>query len=156
MAETFWKKDLGVREYDYRFTKLKAIKFDHRINIVFGFRNRQIESMEWLLENSHRVKEIDIEEPKFQSELQQDNDNPVKKIQRLLEDIRIFHHRYFESNKKVMENLLEMGFSHDDVDEALRITDNNQLAAVCIIFPLTVIRGHILYLQRPIHYLLGY
>uniref|UniRef100_A0A1B6KU45 UBA domain-containing protein n=3 Tax=Graphocephala atropunctata TaxID=36148 RepID=A0A1B6KU45_9HEMI len=114
-------KDLG-------FTEVQA-KFALRLK-----RNRQIEAMEWLLENSHRVKEEPEEnlEEALASSLNISSpnpNNPLHTIDKLLRDIRDFHYRHFEPNPKTLETLKNMGFSEDDAMEALRVTGNNQVAA---------------------------
>lgn len=92
--------------------------------------------MEWLLENSHRVKEDtveSVEDVSDSSEVNGSND-PLQTINRLLRDIREFHHRHFEPNAKALETLTAMGFTPEEAVEALRLTVNNQRAAVSISF----------------------
>ncbi|KAG8330369.1 Ubiquitin-associated domain-containing protein 1 [Homalodisca vitripennis] len=115
-------KDLGFTEVQARYAlRLK--------------RNRQIEAMEWLLENSHRVKEEPQEKAEEASASTLDTssyitgDNPLHTINKLLRDIRDFHYRHFEPSPKALETLQNMGFSQDDVVEALRVTGNNQVLA---------------------------
>uniref|UniRef100_A0A1B6FPC1 UBA domain-containing protein n=1 Tax=Cuerna arida TaxID=1464854 RepID=A0A1B6FPC1_9HEMI len=115
-------KDLG-------FTEVQA-KYALRLK-----RNRQIEAMEWLLENSHRVKDEPQEKVEEASASTLDTsstvtgDNPLHTINKLLRDIRDFHYRHFEPSPKALETLQNMGFSQDDVVEALRVTGNNQVSA---------------------------
>lgn len=94
--------------------------------------------MEWLLENSHRVKEdtVDSVEDVSTSSEVKGSDDPLQTINRLLRDIREFHQRHFEPNAKAFETLSAMGFTPEEAMEALRLTGNNQLAAVSIFFAL--------------------
>ncbi|XP_054289198.1 ubiquitin-associated domain-containing protein 1-like [Macrosteles quadrilineatus] len=107
---------------DLGFTEVQA-RYALRLK-----RNRQVEAMEWLLENSHRVKDIP-DEDNSKLDPEEESDNPVAIIERLLRNMLDFQRRHFEPNSRAVEALTAMGFSQDDVIEALRATNNNQVAA---------------------------
>lgn len=101
------------------------------------FRNRQVEAMEWLLDNSESVKEDTADqslEDGSTSSVVAGSDDPLQTINRLLREIREFHQRHFEPSAKAMDTLTAMGFTPKETVEALRLTDNNQLAAVSVLF----------------------
>lgn len=91
--------------------------------------------MEWLLENHDRIKEGVDDSDRFLTSTSSDfnTDNPLHKVKQLLQDISNFHQQYFDPNPRAMKNLTEMGFNPDDVFQALRITNNDQLNAVSYI-----------------------
>lgn len=86
--------------------------------------------MEWLLENHDIIKEGVDDPDRFITSSDFNPDNPLHKIKQLLQDISNFHQQYFDPNPRAMKNLTEMGFNPDDVFQALRVTNNDQLNAV--------------------------
>jgi SOS response regulatory protein OraA/RecX len=57
----------------------------------------------------------------------------TQSVAALLESFREFKRRDFQPNVKALQNLMGMGFPEEDICDALRVTGNNQSAAVRIV-----------------------
>nr|CAD7568070.1 unnamed protein product [Timema californicum] len=111
-------------------------------------RNRmnQTEALDWLLEQQSDSASPRSEPPasstvvasssKYRHELVKQLSHTESKQQcvsktvaSLLESFRAFKRSDFKPNEKALKNLVEMGFSEQDVKDALHITGNNQSSA---------------------------
>ncbi|PSN39238.1 Ubiquitin-associated domain-containing protein 1 [Blattella germanica] len=104
------------------------------------------EALEWLLENGgDEGSEDETSEPKPESSAgshrkhsnasctssksKSKQQSVTQSVASLLESFRAFKRRDFKPNEKALQTLMDMGFSEEDVRDALRITGNNQAAA---------------------------
>nr|CAD7395828.1 unnamed protein product [Timema poppensis] len=124
-------------------------------------RNRmnQTEALDWLLEQQSDSASPRSEPPasstvvasssKYRHELVKQLSHTESKQQcvsktvaSLLESFRAFKRSDFKPNEKALKNLVEMGFSEQDVKDALHITGNNQSSAT-ISDSMATVTGHI-------------
>ncbi|CAG2053643.1 unnamed protein product, partial [Timema podura] len=106
----------------------------------------QTEALDWLLEQQSDSASPRSEQPesstvvasssKYRHELVKQLSHTESKQQcvsktvaSLLESFRAFKRSDFKPNEKALKNLVEMGFSEQDVKDALHITGNNQSSA---------------------------
>ena len=69
----------------------------------------------------------------------------IQLVATLLDSLRTSHRRDFKPDTKALRNLMDMGFTEEEICDALCVTGNNQSAAVSI--PLCLYSSANLYLR---------